>query len=188
MVSSLFLFLALLSLLFAVDARPSPSLSRASHQRHQHQRHRHHQTQPNFTEVDTIIASLKQQVVSDDADLIIDTLVNGAYKGVTYDRLANFTDTIGPRVCGSETLEGAVQFMIDRLTEDGLENVHAEQGRYTAPHKQRRARVAQRINSHRFTHVAPSVTRMFFFSLQLFFLTGLVVVRVLPSSLLVSLI
>jgi hypothetical protein len=103
--------------------------------------HRHHSVKhPVHVDLAGVLSSLQRPSVRADADQIISALVDGAFKGLTYDRLANFTDTIGPRVCGSDTLEGAVQFMIDRLTEDGLENVHAEQGQQRSRAEQQRSR------------------------------------------------
>ena len=57
---------------------------------------------------------------------ILDTHITGAGKHETYTRLADFTDTIGPRVSGSVNLENAVQYMLTALRADGLDNVHAE--------------------------------------------------------------
>jgi len=65
--------------------------------------------------------------VAADSASIIETLTSGSMKGMTWSRLAEFTDTIGPRLCGSETLETAVDYMVKQLQADGLENVHAEQ-------------------------------------------------------------
>jgi carboxypeptidase Q len=41
-------------------------------------------------------------------------------------RLALMTDLIGPRLSGSSQLEHAVQWTLDEMKRDGLENVHAE--------------------------------------------------------------
>ncbi len=67
-----------------------------------------------------------------DADKIIDFYTTGAGVGQTYNRLADFVDTIGNRVCGSPELDGAVQYMLKQLREDGLDNVHGEN--VTIPH------------------------------------------------------
>lgn len=41
-------------------------------------------------------------------------------------RLAELTDTIGHRLSGSPQLERAIAWAVDRMTKDGLENVHTE--------------------------------------------------------------
>lgn len=62
----------------------------------------------------------------DVANEIIKLAVYGAAKGQTYTRLAELVDTFGPRMSGSHNLEDAIDYMLVRLKEDGLENVHAE--------------------------------------------------------------
>lgn len=62
----------------------------------------------------------------DDANKIIKLATQGAFKGVVWNRLANMTDLIGSRLCGSDSLADAVAYMIDALTEEGLDNVHGE--------------------------------------------------------------
>lgn len=113
------------------DARVTSKHHRAGHhhQPHQHQPSAHQQHAADFpvhVDLPSVLSSLSHPSVRADADEIISALVSGPLSGLTWTRLANFTDTIGPRVCGSATLEGAVQFMVDRLTEDGLDNVHTE--------------------------------------------------------------
>uniref|UniRef100_A0A2C9JSQ5 Carboxypeptidase Q n=1 Tax=Biomphalaria glabrata TaxID=6526 RepID=A0A2C9JSQ5_BIOGL len=61
-----------------------------------------------------------------DADRIIDYLVTGAGKGVVYNNLAEMTDTYGYRLCGTQTLENVIDYMVDKLKKDGLDNVHKE--------------------------------------------------------------
>jgi carboxypeptidase Q len=43
-----------------------------------------------------------------------------------YDRLALICDTFGHRFSGSESLENAIDWILDRMEKDGLENVHGE--------------------------------------------------------------
>jgi carboxypeptidase Q len=44
-----------------------------------------------------------------------------------WQRLAEVTDTFGPRISGSEGLERAIDWAVAKMKEDGLENVHKEQ-------------------------------------------------------------
>src|SRR5689334_598315 len=41
-------------------------------------------------------------------------------------RLATLADTIGHRLSGSPQLDRAIQWAVDEMTRDGLENVHTE--------------------------------------------------------------
>lgn len=60
------------------------------------------------------------------AKRIIDLAVFGKAQNRSYQRLADFTDTIGNRVSGSKNLDLAVKYMYQALRADGLENVHLE--------------------------------------------------------------
>ncbi|XP_013390053.1 carboxypeptidase Q-like [Lingula anatina] len=62
----------------------------------------------------------------DVAQQIIDFTVNGKGKGQTYNRLATFTDKFGNRIAGSQNLENAIDYMLQQLKKDGLQNVHGE--------------------------------------------------------------
>ncbi|MFT5142058.1 MAG: carboxypeptidase Q [Thalassolituus oleivorans] len=44
----------------------------------------------------------------------------------TYERLAYLTDTFGPRLSGSESLEDAIDWILEEMRRDGLENVRGE--------------------------------------------------------------
>ncbi|XP_012994667.2 carboxypeptidase Q isoform X1 [Esox lucius] len=57
---------------------------------------------------------------------IIDLAVRGKAQNRSYERLADFTDTIGNRVSGSKNLDLAIKYMYNALRENGLENVHLE--------------------------------------------------------------
>ena len=61
------------------------------------------------------------------AGQIMDFMVNGTGRGQTYDKLAEFVDTIGSRLCGSESLTAAEDYMLRALALDGLDNVHGGQ-------------------------------------------------------------
>ncbi|XP_043116243.1 carboxypeptidase Q-like isoform X2 [Puntigrus tetrazona] len=71
--------------------------------------------------------SKKVSKYSDIALQIINLAVYGKAQNRSYERLAEFTDTIGNRVSGSENLDLAIKYMFNALTRDGLENVHLEQ-------------------------------------------------------------
>ena len=71
----------------------------------------------------------KAQAVS---DRIIELATQGAFRGVTYNRLADLADTIGPRLCGNESLTAAVNWVHNEMLKEGLDNVHIEQ--VTIPH------------------------------------------------------
>lgn len=60
------------------------------------------------------------------AKSIIDLAVYGNAQNRSYERLADFTDTIGNRVSGSKNLDLAINYMFSALRKDGLENVHLE--------------------------------------------------------------
>jgi carboxypeptidase Q len=66
------------------------------------------------------------------ADEIINFSVNGKGQSQTYNRLAEFVDKFGSRLAGSQNLENAIDYMIDTMTKDGLDNVHGES--VTIPH------------------------------------------------------
>ncbi len=58
-----------------------------------------------------------------DADRLIDAALADSF---AYERLAYLTDTFGPRLSGSRALEDALDWMLDEMQRDGLENVHGE--------------------------------------------------------------
>ena len=61
------------------------------------------------------------------SDRIIELATQGAFRGVTYNRLAALVDTIGPRLCGNESLTAAVNWVKLAMMQEGLDNVHTEQ-------------------------------------------------------------
>ena len=63
----------------------------------------------------------------DIANKIIEYSLNGTGQNQSYNRLATFVDKYGARVAGSEELEDAIDYMLDRLRVDGLDNVHGEE-------------------------------------------------------------
>lgn len=63
---------------------------------------------------------------TDIAKAIIDLAVHGKAQNRSYERLAVFADTIGPRLSGSKNLEAGIKYMFSALQKDRLENVHLE--------------------------------------------------------------
>lgn len=53
-------------------------------------------------------------------------VVDGGYKNVTYDSLADFTDRFGSRLAGTRNLEDSIDFILEKSKELGLENVRGE--------------------------------------------------------------
>ncbi|XP_060604455.1 carboxypeptidase Q-like [Ruditapes philippinarum] len=72
---------------------------------------------------------IKKEVASykDVANQIINLSVYGAAQNQSYNRLAALADKFGPRLAGSQTLEDAIDYMLDQLKADALENVHGEE-------------------------------------------------------------
>jgi carboxypeptidase Q len=60
---------------------------------------------------------------------------------LAWDRLAEMTDSFGPRLSGSPQLEEAIRWALDKMEQDGLENVHAE--KVMVPHWVRGAESAE---------------------------------------------
>lgn len=69
-----------------------------------------------------LVAGIAEEVANytDVVKQIIDLALSGAAQNRSYERLANFTDTIGNRVSGSHNLELAIQYMKKAITQDGL--------------------------------------------------------------------
>lgn len=57
---------------------------------------------------------------------IINETLFGSFKGTTWNELAYFTDTFGPRLSGSEVLECSIDYVLNKSIEYGLDNVHGE--------------------------------------------------------------
>ncbi|KAM3614326.1 uncharacterized protein V6R79_012799 [Siganus canaliculatus] len=62
---------------------------------------------------------------ADVAKQIIDLAVFGAAQNRSYNRLADFTDTIGNRISGSQNLDLAIKYIYNAIKQDGLD-VHLE--------------------------------------------------------------
>jgi len=57
---------------------------------------------------------------------IINAVLNGSFKGRTYDDLGYFVDKFGSRLSGTPNLEYSIDYMLDKMRQDGLENVQGE--------------------------------------------------------------
>ncbi|XP_058061277.1 carboxypeptidase Q-like [Anopheles bellator] len=60
-------------------------------------------------------------------DTIFERIVSGEFAGQTWHSLLDFTDRFGPRLSGSKQLEDAIDFAVQEMMADGLENVHTEE-------------------------------------------------------------
>ena len=76
----------------------------------------------------TIDPVLKAKIKSyqDVATQIINFSLYGPGQNQSYNRLALFTDTFGPRLSGTKNLEDSIDYMLSALKDDGLDNVHGE--------------------------------------------------------------
>ncbi|PFX28063.1 carboxypeptidase Q-like [Stylophora pistillata] len=79
--------------------------------------------------VDKALDMVRNEIADHQADAneIIDFLTKGPGKHQVYNRLATFVDTFGSRVAGSANLEHAIDYMLNELKEDKLDNVHGEE-------------------------------------------------------------
>lgn len=82
--------------------------------------------------LDTYLRWIKSSTLKDieshqsNAEKIINHALYGPAQNQSYNRLAEFTDTFGSRIAGSQNLENAIDYMVTKLKEDGLDNVHTE--------------------------------------------------------------
>jgi len=60
-------------------------------------------------------------------NLILKTVLNGTFKGRTYNDLGFFVDKFGSRLTGTANLEDAIDFMLSKMEQDELDNVHGEE-------------------------------------------------------------
>ena len=60
------------------------------------------------------------------ANQIIEYSLHGLGANQSYERLAAFTDKFGSRLSGTKNLEDSIDYMLDTLEKDGLDNVHGE--------------------------------------------------------------
>ena len=60
------------------------------------------------------------------ANQIIEYSLHGMGANQSYERLAAFTDKFGSRLSGTKNLEDSIDYILDALEKDGLDNVHGE--------------------------------------------------------------
>jgi len=78
----------------------------------------------------------------------VNRIVTEAQKDSTaWRRMAELTDTFGPRLAGSDALEHALDWVLARMKDDGLQNVHAEA--VMVPHWVRGAESAELVTPTR---------------------------------------
>ena len=95
-------------------------------------------------------AALKDIIrVKSTTDAIINFTVKGKGQNQTYNRLADFVDKFGSRLTGSQNLENAIDYMLNALSKDGLENVHGE--KVTVPHWVRGKESAQLVKPRQYS-------------------------------------
>lgn len=72
---------------------------------------------------------LKKEISSykDVTNEIIKYVREGEFKGVTYDELAKFVDTFGPRPSGSQELEDSIDYMIEITKKEGIHDIVTEE-------------------------------------------------------------
>ncbi|EGI65757.1 Plasma glutamate carboxypeptidase [Acromyrmex echinatior] len=57
---------------------------------------------------------------------IINESMQGSFKGTTWQDLATFVDKFGPRFTGTQVLEDAIDYVLNKSISLGLDNVHGE--------------------------------------------------------------
>ncbi|XP_052895004.1 carboxypeptidase Q-like [Anopheles moucheti] len=60
-------------------------------------------------------------------DSIFQHIVSGEYAGKTWQSLLEFTDRFGPRLTGTKQLEDAIDYAVQEMIAEGLDNVHTEE-------------------------------------------------------------
>ncbi|KAL1402905.1 hypothetical protein pipiens_001810 [Culex pipiens pipiens] len=63
---------------------------------------------------------------------IVQRIVGGEFAGKTWESLAELVDTFGARLAGTDQLERTIDWVLERMGRDGLENVHTEEA--SVPH------------------------------------------------------
>jgi carboxypeptidase Q len=81
-----------------------------------------------------LVESLKAEIAS--YRPVVDSVLSyvrdaAGYKGRTWTELANFTDAFGYRLAGTKNLEASVDYVLEKLRAEHLENVHTERVQFT---------------------------------------------------------
>lgn len=76
-----------------------------------------------FITTSILCAGSISDAYKEDAQKIIETCLNNE-EG--FERLAELCDTFGPRFTGSQNLEDAIDWILEKMENDGLSNVHGE--------------------------------------------------------------
>lgn len=78
--------------------------------------------------------SLKKEIsgYQEIVNQITNEVLNGKFKGKTFESLAELVDKFGPRMTGSDSLDHAIDYVVDEMKKAGMENVHTENA--TVPH------------------------------------------------------
>lgn len=58
---------------------------------------------------------------------IIDKVLNGDFKGKLFNDTAEFVDTVGTRVVGSQGLDNGIDYMLNWMRAQGFDDVHGEE-------------------------------------------------------------
>lgn len=74
-----------------------------------------------------ILSIINHSATKSISDQLIELVTQGSFRSVTYNRLAALVDTIGPRLCGNESLTYAVDWVRQAMINEGLDNVHVEE-------------------------------------------------------------
>jgi carboxypeptidase Q len=78
------------------------------------------------------------------ANGIMNAFISGPLKGKTFNDLADLTDQFGSRQVGTKNLEDAIDYMLNKLVKNGIENVHGEE--VQVPHWVRGTEIATLIS------------------------------------------
>lgn len=108
----LLLFIVIISVLFVRFRSSSTSNTR----------------EENVVKVCSLSKNLKKEIDSYKGVLnrIVNTAVNGSFKGFVWEELGNFVDKFGSRFSGTESLENSINYMLEKSRNLSLENVNGE--------------------------------------------------------------
>uniref|UniRef100_A0A2P2I110 Carboxypeptidase Q n=1 Tax=Hirondellea gigas TaxID=1518452 RepID=A0A2P2I110_9CRUS len=86
------------------------------------------QSEPVFPDCSILSEEIKEEVRSHQhtVDRIINYLLYGQHKGLTYTTLGKFLDAFGPRMSGTEALESSINATLEAARLEGFDDVHTE--------------------------------------------------------------